>query len=204
MAKNATNAAPAAATGAMVPAGQKLGRAAGPGNLFPGAGALARQSGQPIFCGRIAGQVFTFTEHPNSKDPSKKSVRFAGRFLFIDHDGKQSMHSEAYLPGVVGNGLRASLELARQNSIGGMASGPLTIALEVWCEPDQFTQRRSAIGYEYAVYDRSAPAEGIDPVQQIAIAAGLIPAPALPAPSEPAGDVDPATGEIIHPGSRAA
>lgn len=196
MARNASNtkaADPSAQPAG--PIGERMGRAAGPSHLYPEGGREARKSGESVFCGRIAGEAVGYREHPNSKDPSKMSTVFSGRFLFIDNVGKQTMHSDCYLPGVFGNGLRAQLSRPNADMVG--------FVIEVWAEPDEVTGRKSAIGYEYAVYDRTQR-QGPDPLLLMAGAAGIIPMPALPAPTGPRTDVDPETGEVIHPSARTA
>jgi 1-acyl-sn-glycerol-3-phosphate acyltransferase len=197
MAKSTTNATAAATAQAIAPQGQRLGRAAGPGMLNPGAGIASIKAGAPIFCGRIVGLAHSYFDHPNSKDPKKTSTRFSGEFLCVDPTGKQSMHMETYLPNVYGNGVRAVL--SRPNA------EPVQFALEVWAEPDEFTGRKTAQGYEYAVYNRN-PHMGMSPVQRLAIESGIIEAPALPTPGLGVGaaEIDPETGEVTHPSQRPA
>ncbi len=193
MAKQAREAAQAEATTLAAPQGQRLGRAAGPGTLNPGAGIEARKTGKAVYCGRIAGMAHGYTDHPNSKDPAKTSTRFLGQFLCIDPQGVQTMHMETYLPGVFGNGLRA--QLSREGA------QPVGFALEVWAEPDELTGRKTAQGYEYAVYN-NAPRSAVNPALQLAMEAGFVKPPALPAPSGADGMIDPETGEVIPPAAR--
>jgi len=198
MAKNATNANADAPKGApampAAPQGERLGRAAGPGNLNPGAGISARKTGKPVFCGYIAGTAFAFTDHSNSKDPKKTSTRFAGDFIFQQPNGAQTSHAECYLPGVAGNGIRAALSRPGNEGV--------DVALEIWAEPDEYTGRQSAIGYEYAAYNRMKRDVRASRTHMLLANAGIMELPALPAPSEPGDDVDPETGEVTHPAQR--
>jgi|WetSurMetagenome_2_1015567.scaffolds.fasta_scaffold26518_3 hypothetical protein len=194
MSKKATQAAEAQAQALAAPQGQRLGRAAGPGTLSPGAGVEARRTAKAIYCGRIVGMAHGFTDHPNSKDPAKVSTRFLGSFLCIDPEGAQTAHMECYLPGVFGNGLRAQLSRPTAEPVG--------FALEIWAEPDEVTGRKTAQGFEYAVYN-NAPRRQVDPVLQLAMEAGFVKGPALPAPGIAAPEIDPETGEVIRPSERA-
>lgn len=195
MAKNTTD-APKADRAPTAPQGERLGRAAGPGNLNPGAGKTARQTGKPVLCGYIGGTAYGYTDHPNSKDHAKTSTRFAGEFIFIQPNGAQTSHAECYLPGVAGNGIRAALSRPGNEGV--------DVALEIWAEPDEYTGRASAIGYEYAAYNRMKRDPRASRTHMLLAQAGIIDMPALPAPSEPSPDIDPETGEVIHPSARGA
>lgn len=204
MAKNPNASAPATPP-RQAPQGTKLEGPGGPGHLYPGAGIASRKSGEPIFCGEIAGLVYGYVDHPNQRDPSKTSTRFQGDFLFKSaKDGSVTMRKECYLPGVVGNALRAALSL-QQNTLN---AGAIKVAIEVWAEPDEFTRptRPTATGYVYACYDRQPTAAQASPLLMLAAEAGFVDMPALAAPqlAGPSGEyVDPETGEVTaaHPGS---
>lgn len=213
MAKNAQTTASAATAGTTMPPrqgpqGTKLEGPGGPGHLYPGAGIASRKSGEPIFCGEIAGLAFGYLDHPNQKDPTKTSTRFQGDFLFKSaKDGSITMRKECYLPGVVGNALRAALSL-QANTI---HAEPLKLAIEVWAEPDEFTNpnRPTATGYVYACYDRRKEAAQASPLLMLAAESGFVDMPALaqPALAAPSGEyVDPETGEVHpqHPNANAA
>ena len=166
--------------------GQRIDTQLGAGTLFPGVGKLVQRSGEPRYCGAIVGQAFGYSESPNTRDPSRVSRRFAGDFLGIRQDGSILHTAEAYLPSSVERAVKAALDLR---------SGPISLAVDVWCEPDE-QGRQTPLGYRYVCYDRKPRAEA-DPLMSLAYASGLLerPAPALPSPDE-AVDYDPESGEI--------
>jgi hypothetical protein len=177
------------------PQGRKLAGNLGPGTLYPGVGRLVQRSGQPHYCGTMTGRVFGVTEHPNTRDPSRVSRRFAGQFLLVDHTGAVLSGAECYVPGTVERALLAALKLRGE----GMGE-PIPFSIEVWCEPDAEGRPASPLGYAYVTYDRTAQREG-DPLLALAYEAGILerPSAALPAPATGAsaeGEVDPETGEI--------
>ena len=76
--------------------GRRLDTNLSPALLNPGAGLTTRRTDRPIYCGAMAGRCFGYTEHPNSKDPSKTSHRFVGEFLGVKADGTVLNTSECY------------------------------------------------------------------------------------------------------------
>lgn len=196
----------------IAPTGARIGRAAGPGNINPGAGVRSRQTGKLEYVGEIMGFAVDLLRHPNSKDPTKTSIKFMGRFVVVPAKSSglpQRVTSEAYFPGIVERSLAAQLDKGESN---------IPVAIEVWAEPDQISgvTTPTATGYVYAVYDRM-PAREDDPMWALAAYTGIgtIPelAPALtalpgmsarrqlagPAPAAPGEpeNFDPQTGELI-------
>ena len=185
------------AAGTPVPAGVKIERFYGPGNLRPGAGKEARKLDQSIYCGRIAGVTFDYEEHPNAKDPTRKSTRFLGQFMVIPHGGEAVRTAGVYLPGSVEAMLKIAINLGRSQG------QVVKFAYEIWAEPDSISGRKTATEYTYVVRDLR-PTTADDPLMQLVIESGIT-APNLPAiaherhDSEAPGpdDVDPETGEIL-------
>lgn len=179
------------------PRGRKLSGNLGHGSLNPGVGKRVQRSGRPEYCGTMHGRAFDVTEHPNSKDPNRMSLRFAGECVAIDAKGNVLHAAEWYLPPVASRAIKAGLK----------SGGPVTFALEIWCQPDEEGRPASPLGYSYATYNRTPETEN-DPVMAIAYAAGILerPAPAQLAiedeREEP--EIDPETGEVIAAQASAA
>lgn len=177
------------------PQGQRLAANLGPGLLNPGVGKRVQRSGEPERCGTITGQVYGYTEHPNSKNPARVSTRFAGPCLIVDHAGKVSVGTECYLPATVERALKAALKLR-----GDGPGDPVAYSIEVWCEPDADGRPPSPLGYSYVTYDRMD--RRADPVMALAYASGILEPPqaALADQREAAPDegevIDPETGEV--------
>ena len=171
------------------PQGRKIDNNLGPGLLYPGVGRLVQRAGEPIYCGAMMGRCFGYTEHPNSKDPTKTSRRFAGQFIGITHDGRTINTGEAYLPGAIDRTIKAALDISR-----GHLPDPIEFAVEVWCEPDD--RQSSTMGFRYACYDRKKQ-DASNPLLALAYESGLMDRPQgqLAAPAREEG-VDPETGEV--------
>lgn len=171
------------------PIGRKLENAFGPGTLNPGVGKRVQRSGHPEYCGAIFGRAFGYMSHPNAKDATKLSYRFAGQFIGIDHLGVTKNTAEVYLPSSLQNSVKAGLD-AR-----GTSGGAIDFSAEIWCEPDE--RESSQLGFRYAVYDRM-PATAADPMLALGYASGLLerPASAAIANASQEGAVDPETGEV--------
>jgi hypothetical protein len=150
------------------PKGDRLAGYVGPGSLRPGAGKLVQRSGQPLYCGAMAGIAMAVAKHPNSKDASRLSTRFVGDCLAILHDGKVVQVGEFYLPGTLTRIVEAAL------SVGG---GGVPFSVEIWAEPDPDGRPPSPLGYSYVTYNRRERAPN-DPVLALAYASGLIEQPA--------------------------
>lgn len=197
-------AGPRVALADKAPIGRKLIGNIGPGTLRPGAGKEVQRTQVPLRCGTMTGQCFGVTEHPNTRDAKRMSLRFAGRILAVRHDGEILEGAEWYLPPTLGRAIKAAL------SIRGEGQGPVPFSVEIWCEPDEAGRPASPLGYAYTTYDRT-PQSGADPVLMLAIEAGIIEAPTqaiegpAPAPSLRDGEeIDPETGEITRPEGQAA
>lgn len=191
MAKNATTTTKAPPAPPATPTGRKLDSSFGPGTLKPGAGKLVQRTQTPAYCGAIFGRAFGYTEHPNAKDPTRTSTRFAGQFIGIRADGTMLNSAEAYLPSSIQNAIRAALDVQRGTS----GSGAIEFSVEVWCEPDEEGRQATPLGYRYVTYDRKPQVEN-DPLMALGIASGLIePSQCQLAPPTP-DDVDPETGEV--------
>lgn len=173
------------------PIGRKLENAFGPGTLNPGVGKRVQRSGHPEYCGAIFGRAFGYTTHPNAKDATKLSYRFAGQFIGIDWQGVTKNTAEVYLPSSLQNTIKAALDVARGTS----ASGAVEFSCEVWCEPDE--RESSQLGFRYAVYDRM-PTTASDPMLALGYASGLLerPASSVLAVASQVGTVNPETGEV--------
>ena len=178
------------------PKGDRLAGYAGPGTLRPGVGQLVQRSGQPQYCGAMAGIAMAVTKSPNPRDPSRTSTRFIGDCLAIPHNGQVLQVGEFFLPGTVTRQIEASLALS---------GAGVPFSVEIWCEPDPEGRPRSPLGYSYVTYNRRARTPN-DPVLALAYESGLIEQPAgdggalLPGMNgaeEHPDDVDPETGEII-------
>jgi hypothetical protein len=137
--------------------------------LRPGAGREVQRTGEPVLCGRIWGRVFGCTEHPNARDKTRISRRFAGSFGFINAKGETGQATECYLPGTLERGVKAALDISQQ---------PVSFAVEIICEPDA-PERTTPLGYSYGVYNRLTQDTAVD---EIAYAAGILPRPE-PAPA---------------------
>lgn len=175
------------------PRGQRIERNVGPGTLYPGVGQMVQRTGLPHRAGSIAGQVFAYTEGPNSRDPKRISTRLIGQFIGVTHKGEVLTAHEAFLPEMVTRPVKAAIDAG---------SIPVPVSHEWWCEPDDPTKPRSALGYTWRGYDLRARTPN-DPLFALAIETGLIEAPApaaLPAPESELTEgrtVDPETGEIL-------
>jgi hypothetical protein len=178
-------AAPADGNPAAVPIGRRLVANLSPAMLRPGAGREVQRTGESSYCGRIWGRVFGYTEHPNARDKTRISRRFAGSFGFTNAKGEQSQATECYLPGTLERGLKAALDISQQ---------PVSFAVEIWCEPDA-PERTTPLGYSYGVYNRLTQDAAVD---EIAYAAGILPRPE-PEPTLIGHEiVDGETGEVTE------
>ena len=178
------------------PKGDRLAGYAGPGTLRPGVGQLVQRSGQPQYCGAMAGIAMAVIKSPNPRDPSRTSTRFIGDCIAITHNGQVLQVGEFYLPGTLTRIIEASLAHSGEG---------VPFSVEIWCEPDPEGRPRSPLGYSYVTYNRRARAPN-DRVLALACASGLIEPPAgdggtvlLGANGAQANpdDVDPETGEVI-------
>ena len=167
------------------PIGRRLAANLSPAMLRPGAGREVQRTGEPVFCGRIWGRVFACSEHPNARDKTRVSRRFAGSFGFTNAKGEQSQATECYLPGTLERGLKAALDISHQ---------PVSFAVEIWCEPDA-PERASPLGYSYGVYNRLTRDEEVD---EVAYAAGILPRPEPPPALIGRETVDAETGEVTE------
>jgi hypothetical protein len=164
--------------------------------LRPGVGQLVQRSGQAHRCGSMTGRAMAANKLPNSRDPSRTSIRFIGDCIAILHDGQVRQAGEFFFPGTLTRIIEASLAL----------SGPgVPFSVEIWCEPDTEGRPRSPLGYSYVAYN-CRPRAANDPVLALAIASGFIELPAgdggtllLGANGAQAhgDDVDPETGEVV-------
>lgn len=156
----------------------------GPGLLRPGIGKIVQRTAEPQFCGVMVCRLFSYSEAPNKKDPAKISRRYAGEFYGEKFDGAKINAASGFLPSSIDAAMKGVIDAGQ---------APASFAGEIWCEPDE-EGRSTPLGYRYVVYDRR-PRGASDPLQQLAIESGIMPAAptALPAPS---GTVDPETGEI--------
>lgn len=174
------------------PTGRAITTNLGPGMLYPGVGKLVQRSGQPVHCGALSGIVAGYIQHPNNKDPSKTSTRFAGQFLAVKHTGEVVSGFEAYLPGALERPIKAALDIQKNSTF----AAPVPFAAEIWCEPDD--RPSSSLGFRYACYDRTKE-NANDPLLMLAYESGLIERPAAmiagPSP-ETTENVDPETGEV--------
>ena len=178
------------------PKGDRLAGYAGPGTLRPGVGQLVQRSGQPQYSGAMAGIAMAATKSLNPRDPSRTSTRFVGDCLAILHNDQVLQVGEFFLPGTLTRIIEASLAL----------SGPgVPFSVEIWCEPDTEGRPRSPLGYSYVAYNRR-PRPLNDPVLMLAVASGVIEAPAGDGGTVLLGangaqahgdDVDPETGEVV-------
>jgi hypothetical protein len=175
------------------PKGQRLESNFGPGTLRPGVKMQCIKAGEMLFCGSIVGVAYDFTEHPNAKDPTKISTRFAGRFMAICHDGRKINTAEAYLPSVIERTVKGILKTGKQEFV--------PISGEVWAEPDEEGGKTTAQGFRYAFFDRNNRGDA-DPMLQLAYETGILERPvstaAISAPAETEEVVDPETGEITR------
>lgn len=177
------------------PRGRRIETNMGQGLLRPGAYKDVRRTGTPAYCGAMMGRAFGYMTHPNNRDATRTSIRFAGEFLSVLYSGEIRRTTEAYLPSSIERSLKAALDL-QQNS--GMAS-PIEFGVEVWCEPDP--RETSTMGFRYACYDRR-PETPNDPLMAIAYETGMISRPAIAGPRQAAdgaesdGNIDPETGEV--------
>lgn len=168
------------------PKGVRIDGYFGPGLLRPGVGKLVQRSGEPQFCGSLAWNVTGYEEGPHKIDASKISRRYTGEFWGRTYEGKEIRATEGYLPSSVD---RATKALIDRGQIVGFAG-------DLWCEPAE----KTPLGYAFRPYDRT-PRGAADPLMALAVAAGLIEPPALPAiQAAPTGreEVDPETGEVIE------
>jgi hypothetical protein len=171
------------------PRGVRIDGYFGPGLLRPGVGKLVQRTGEPQFCGSMAFRVFSVTDSPITingvvQPGEKRSYRFSGEFMGVTFEGKQIWAADGYLPSSI---VRTALACVNNGECFGFAG-------DLWCEP---AEKKTPLGYVFAVYDRR-PRGGADPLMQLAIAAGVIEAPALPAPAvHTLEDINPETGEIV-------
>ena len=178
------------------PKGDRLAGYAGPGTLRPGVGQLVQRSGQPQYCGAMAGIAMAVIKSPNPRDPSRTSTRFIGDCMAIRQNGQVLTVGEFFLPGTPTRIIEASLAHSGEG---------VPFCFDIWCEPDPEGRPRSPLGYSFVTYNRRARAPN-DPVLALAYASGLIEAPAgdggtlllgaNEAQAKP-DDVDPETGEVI-------
>jgi hypothetical protein len=177
------------------PTGRKLASNIGPGVLCPGAGKQVQRTGVPLYCGTMTGLAFAVNEHPNTRDPNRISLRFAGQIMAITAKGDVLRGAEWYLPNTVGRAVKAAL--------GVNVGRAVPFSIEIWCEPDEEGRPASPLGYSYASYDR-VPAREDDPLMALAYDAGILERPqasqlALPMAEEAGEDgIDPETGEIVR------
>jgi len=172
-----------------VPTGSKITGNLGPGVLNPGIGKRVQRSGQPEYCGAIVGMVAGYVTHPNARDATRTSIRFAGDFRCVRVDGTVLTGRECYLPSGIQRAMKAACDLQQGRMI------PLSV--EVWCEPDEEGRPASPVGYSYVTYDRR-PQDARDPLLALAYESGILERPEaepqqLAAPEE---TYDPETGEV--------
>src|SRR6516225_2715720 len=91
------------------PKGDRLAGYASPGTLRPGVGQLVQRSGQPQYCGAMAGIAMAVIKSPNPRDPSRTSTRFIGDCIAIPQNGQALQVVEFYLPGTLMRIIEASL-----------------------------------------------------------------------------------------------
>lgn len=167
------------------PQGARVVKFFGVGNLRKNVQVDSIKAGVAIYCGRMTGIAYGVTRHPNSKDATKTSLCFTGRFINVACDGSVIESLGAYLPSSVEKAFAGMLESGATNQV--------QFALEVWAEPDAVTGRKSAQGYTYVAHDMTPRRQDSDPALTLAIAAGVI----MPAQAErPAIGFDPDTGEV--------
>src|SRR6516162_6759565 len=80
------------------PKGDRLAGYAGPNTLRPGVGQLVQRSGQPQYCGAMAGIAMAVSKSPSPRDPSRTSTRFIGDCLAIPHNGQMLQVGEFFHP----------------------------------------------------------------------------------------------------------
>jgi len=179
------------------PKGDRLAGYAGPGTLRPGVGQLVQRSGQPQYCGAMAGIAMAVIKSPNPRDPSRTSTRFIGDCMAIRQNGQVLTVGEFFLPGTPTRIIEASLAHSGEG---------VPFCFDIWCEPDPEGRPRSPLGYSFVTYNRRARAPN-DPVLALAYESGLIEPPAGDGGTLLLGangarahpdDVDPATGEVIE------
>jgi hypothetical protein len=179
------------------PKGDRLAGYAGPGTLRPGVGKLVQRTGQPQYCGAMAGLALAVEKSPNPRDPSRTSTRFIGDFIAIGYDGQVQQVAAVFLPSTLSRMLEAGIA---HSGVG------VQFSVEFWCEPDPKDRPPSPLGYSYVAYNRRERAAN-DPVLALAAATGLIEPSAGDAGTLLLGaneaqahgdDVDPETGEVIE------
>ena len=185
------------------PKGDRLAGYAGPNTLRPGVGQLVQRSGQPQYCGAMAGIAMAVSKSPNPRDPSRTSTCFIGDCIAISQNGQVLTVGEFFLPGTPTRIIEASLAHSGEG---------VPFCFDIWCEPDPEGRPRSPLGYSYVAYNRRERPPN-DPVLALAYASGLIEAPAgdggtlllgaNEAQAKP-DDVDPETGEVIAPSDKSA
>lgn len=173
--------------------GQRLIRTIGPGNLLPDAKTICIKAGAAVYCGRMTGIAYSVRRHPNSKDTTKESLCFAGKFLTVLASGEVIQSLEMYVPSVVQGAFAGMLE--------SRAAVEVRFALEIWAEPDEVSGRKTAQGYTYVAHDLM-PTQAHDPLLELAAAAGVIEPVTAPLArlAAPQGGYDPDTGEV-QPGA---
>jgi hypothetical protein len=178
------------------PRGVRIDGYFGPGLLRKEVGKLVQRTGEAQFCGSMVFRAFACeaVESPYRDDSGKPkmSLRFEGEFLGVCHDGKRIYAASGFLPSSIARSTKARVERGENPSFGG----------DVWCEPAE----KAARGYVFTIYDTNPRTEE-DELMKLAVRAGIIPPPALPAPGSRFTDddeIDPETGELIEKRSEAA
>ena len=185
------------------PKGDRLAGYAGPGTLRLGVGQLVQRSGQAHRCGSMTGRAMAANKLPNSRDPSRTSIRFIGDCIAIPRNGQVLQVGEFFLPGTLTRIIEASLAHSGEG---------VPFSVEIWCEPDPEGRPRSPLGYSYVTYNRRERPPN-DRVLTLAYASGLIEPPAGDGGTHLLGangaqahpdDVDPETGEVIAPSDKSS
>lgn len=122
------------------PKGDRLG-CVGPGTLRPDVGQLVRRSGQPQYCGAMAGIATAVVKSGDART----STRFIGDCLAILQNGQALQVAEFYLPAAPTRIIEASLAHSGDG---------VWFSFEIWCEPDPEGAPRSKLGYSYVTYNR--------------------------------------------------
>jgi hypothetical protein len=173
------------------PRGVRIDGYFGPGLLRPGVGQLVQRTGEPQFCGSMAFRVYAVTDGPVVikgvvQPGDKRSYRFSGEFMGVTFEGKQLWAADGYLPSSI---VRTAVAAVNRGEGFGFAG-------DLWCEPAEASISFGR-GYTFTVYDRR-PRGAADPLMALAVAAGIVDAPAvaLPAPAAMPEEIDPETGEV--------
>jgi hypothetical protein len=164
--------------------------------LRPGVGQLVQRSGQAHRCGSMTGIAMAVIKSPNSRDPSRTSIRFIGDCIAVLHNGEVLQVGEFFLPPTLTRIIEASLAHSGEG---------VPFSVDINCEADTEGRPRSPLGYSYVAYNRR-PRPLNDPVLMLAVASGVIEAPAGDGGTVLLGangaqahgdDVDPETGEVV-------